>query len=134
MIVNFRVREISWGARKLARTLVLIKKKRNWSNQSIHEKTLFIFLHVIEVLFLGAEIAAKMPRSFFPSLLNSDPFWTLNSASIWSWTYWVWSPNCFWMPSIETCSEFCRCWSCSSIRWMINRGIKAPKWFWYQIC
>jgi hypothetical protein len=29
MVVNFRVREISRGARKLARTLTLIKKKKD---------------------------------------------------------------------------------------------------------
>ena len=28
MIVNFRIREISWDTRKLARTPTLIKKKR----------------------------------------------------------------------------------------------------------
>lgn len=133
MIINFRVCEISWVARKLARALVLIKKMK--LIQSINPWKNFIYFFACDRGFVPrSRDCCKVPRSFFPSLLNSDPFWTLNSASIWSWTYWVWSPNCFWMPSIETCSEFCRCWSCSSIRWMINRGIKALKWFWYQIC
>jgi hypothetical protein len=47
MIVNFKVRKISWVMRKLVRTPTLIKKKWNKYNSEIKNLNGFCIVHII---------------------------------------------------------------------------------------